>query len=62
MVYLMYNGLEPSLAFKIMEAVRKGKGLTDEFEEAMKENNVPDWYLDSCKKLNTCSPMLLHTF
>ncbi|MEI4772546.1 PolC-type DNA polymerase III [Staphylococcus carnosus] len=56
MVYLMYAGLEPSLAFKIMEAVRKGKGLQEEWEEVMKENNVPDWYLDSCKKIKYMFP------
>ena len=55
MVYLMYAGLEPSMAFKTMESVRKGKGLTDEMIDAMKANDVPDWYLDSCLKLNTCS-------
>ena len=51
MVYLMYAGLEPSMAFKTMESVRKGKGLTEEMIDAMKENNVPDWYLDSCLKI-----------
>lgn len=55
MVYLMYAGLEPSMAFKTMEFVRKGRGLTDEMVEAMKANDVPDWYLDSCRRLNTCS-------
>ncbi|MGK0554314.1 PolC-type DNA polymerase III [Macrococcus capreoli] len=56
MVYLMYAGLEPSLAFKIMESVRKGKGLSEEFEAAMRENNVPEWYLDSCKKIKYMFP------
>ncbi|MED0674575.1 MULTISPECIES: PolC-type DNA polymerase III [Aneurinibacillus] len=56
MVYLMHKGLEPSFAFKIMESVRKGKGLTPEMEEEMKKHNVPDWYIWSCKQIKYMFP------
>ncbi|ALC85996.1 DNA polymerase III [Bacillus sp. FJAT-22090] len=56
MVYLIYQGLEPSLAFKIMESVRKGKGLTPEFESEMKKEGVPNWYIESCKKIKYMFP------
>ncbi|MGN1389631.1 MAG: PolC-type DNA polymerase III, partial [Bulleidia sp.] len=51
MTYLLNKGLEPLMAFKTMEGVRKGKGLTPEQEAAMREHNVPDWYIGSCKKI-----------
>ncbi|PSL42097.1 DNA polymerase-3 subunit alpha (Gram-positive type) [Planomicrobium soli] len=56
MVYLIYQGLESSLAFKIMESVRKGKGLSPEMEEAMKKEGVPNWYIESCKKIKYMFP------
>ncbi|MFS8650502.1 MAG: PolC-type DNA polymerase III [Caldibacillus sp.] len=56
MVDLMHYGLEPSLAFKIMESVRKGRGLTEEMETAMREHHVPDWYIESCKKIKYMFP------
>lgn len=56
MIYLMYRGLEPSLAFKITEFVRKGKGLEDEWIEEMKAHDVPDWYIASCKKIKYMFP------
>jgi DNA polymerase-3 subunit alpha (Gram-positive type) len=56
MVYLMQMGLEASLAFKIMESVRKGRGLQDEWIEEMKNHEVPNWYIDSCKKIKYMFP------
>ncbi|ABR48830.1 DNA polymerase III, alpha subunit [Alkaliphilus metalliredigens QYMF] len=56
MNYLMLKGLPPKSAFKIMENVRKGKGLKPEEEQLMKENNVPEWYIDSCKKIKYMFP------
>ncbi len=56
MLYLISAGLEPKTAFTIMEAVRKGKGLKPEWEEYMQENQVPQWYIDSCKKIKYMFP------
>ncbi|AQP53214.1 PolC-type DNA polymerase III [Vagococcus penaei] len=56
MVYLMHAGLEDGLAFKIMESVRKGKGIPDDWQAAMRENNVPEWYIDSCLKIKYMFP------
>ena len=56
MVYLMYKGVAPKTAFTIMESVRRGKGLTEEFEKTMKENNVEDWYIESCKRIKYMFP------
>ena len=56
MIYLMQQGVEPSLSFTIMESVRKGKGLKDEWIEAMKAQGVPDWYIGSCKKIKYMFP------
>jgi len=56
MVYLIYNGLEKGTAFKIMEDVRKGRGLKPEYEQAMIEQNIPSWYMDSCKKIKYMFP------
>ncbi|MBP3495419.1 MAG: PolC-type DNA polymerase III [Clostridia bacterium] len=56
MLYLIYNGLEKGIAFKIMEDVRKGKGLTEAYEKTMRDNNIPDWYINSCKKIKYMFP------
>ena len=53
---LIGYGVEKSHSFKIMEAVRKGKGLTPEFESEMRAANVPDWYISSCKKIKYMFP------
>jgi len=56
MLDLIRYGLENATAFKIMEAVRKGKGLTPEWEADMRDHGVPEWYILSCKKIKYLFP------
>lgn len=56
MIYLIHKGLEAGRAFKIMEGVRKGKGLKPEDEDYMREKQVPEWYILSCKKVKYLFP------
>lgn len=60
MVYLIKKGLPPNVSFKIMETVRKGKSLKDpkwnEYEELMRDHEVPEWYIESCKKIKYMFP------
>ncbi len=56
MIYLIAHGMENKLSFDIMESVRKGKGLRPEWESAMLEHGVPEWYIWSCKKIKYMFP------
>ncbi|NLP41878.1 MAG: PolC-type DNA polymerase III [Veillonellaceae bacterium] len=56
MIYLIHKGVEPQLAFKIMEGVRKGKGIKPEDVEKIRQNGVPEWYIESCQKIKYMFP------
>lgn len=56
MNYLILRGGEPSISFKTMESVRKGRGVTEEMEAAMRSINTPEWFIDSCKKIKYMFP------
>lgn len=56
MIYLIGMGLDSELSFTIMESVRKGKGLKEEWIAVMKEHDVPDWYIWSCQKIKYMFP------
>ena len=56
MIYLIKKGLPSKPSFKIMESVRKGRGLSEEQEELMRQYDVPQWYVDSCKKIKYMFP------
>lgn len=56
MNYLIQKGVPKKTSFKIMECVRKGKGLTEEQESVMRENNVQEWYVESCKRIKYMFP------
>ena len=56
MTYLIHMGVENERSFKIMESVRKGKGLTQDMEEDMRACNVPEWYLESCRRIKYMFP------
>jgi DNA polymerase-3 subunit alpha (Gram-positive type) len=56
MNYLVSKGMDLTLSFYIMESVRKGKGLKKDWEKAMREADVPEWFIDSCKKIKYMFP------
>ncbi len=56
MTRLIYAGVPNKIAFDVMERVRKGKGLLPEQEEEMRSHNIPDWYIDSCQKIQYMFP------
>ena len=61
MVYLMYHGLEPKKAFKIMEFVRKGRASKDPetwkvWDKEMRDAGIEDWFIESCRKIKYMFP------
>lgn len=56
MMHLIHSGVEPLFAFKTMEKVRKGRGLSEDDIKTMKEGGIPQWYIDSCLKIKYLFP------
>ena len=56
MNYLINMGVDPKTSFTTMESVRKGKGLKENMEQAMIEHHVPEWFMDSCRKIKYMFP------
>ena len=56
MNYLIAHGMDASVSFSIMEKVRKGRGLSEEHEKALIDGSIPDWFIDSCKKIKYMFP------
>lgn len=56
MMYLIHNGIDPLLAFKTMEKVRKGKGIDPEVVKKLQSENIPEWYINSCQKIKYLFP------
>ena len=56
MLFLIQKEVDPLTAFKTMEDVRKGKGVKEEYQKAMRERHVPNWYIESCQKIKYMFP------
>ena len=56
MTYLIYKGVDPLLSFKTMEGVRKGRGINDEVADELRKHEVPEWYIESCRKIKYLFP------
>lgn len=56
MIYLMHKGVDPLASFKIMERVRKGKGIPEDQVEMLREKKIPEWYIESCQKIKYMFP------
>lgn len=56
MMYLIHHGIDPLLSFKTMERVRKGKGISEDVVETLRQGGIPEWYIQSCQKIKYLFP------